>query len=426
MTARFQHIAFYGVCVCLGVISAPLYAQSDDWQNVLPVSPVVKQVLLNSPVAAQAVAQRRALEARADAVQAGNGEFNLRHTQQRRRLNESPTRYSENSFSVERPFRAWGKAGLDADIAAQTRALAEVTQADAMHEASRSLLSRWFDQLRAMADQQLAQQHLQLANQLAQQTQARQRHGEVSQLDAALAKADALRAQAASNAAKAQLAQTTAALRAHYPDLPLPTARTGDFALPAWQDLTLQKPQYLEHNHELRMLRAQAERMRLVGERTNRDRLPDPTLGLFTASDRDGAERIQGVSLTWPLPGAARSAQAQAAYAEALAAQSALRVAQSQWSAHFDAQVALARARLLSASELNEAARTQTEAAQKATLAYTLGEGSMAELIQIQRNAAEQRRDALRQTLDALEVWANLQLDLHLLWDMDDDTPGSR
>ena len=95
-------------------------------------------------------------------------------------------------------------------------------------------------------------------------------------------------------------------------------------------------------------------------------------------------------------------------------------MAQSQWSAHFDAQVALAQARIASAAQLREAARTQTEAAQKAVLAYSLGEGSMAELIQIQRNAAEQRREALRQALDALEVWSNLQLDLHLLWDMDD------
>lgn len=407
------------LALSLGTLQ-PAAAQTRDWQSVLPSEAVAKQILLTHPLANQAQAQRRAIEARADALQAGNGEFNLRHTQQRRRLVEAPTRYSENSFSVERAFRAWGKAGLDADIAAQTRTVAEVTQADAMHEASRSLLIRWFDQLRAMADVQLAQQQLQLADQLAQQTQARYRHGEVSQLDAALAKADALRAQAASRAAKATLAQSTATLRAHYPDLPLPPTLATDIVLPTWENLATQKDHYLEHNHELRLMRAQAQRLQLVGERAQRDRLPDPTIGLFTASERDGAERIQGVSLAWPFPGSARSAQAKAAYEEALAAQSALQVAQSQWSAHFDAQIALAQSRLSSAQELQQAAQTQTDAARKASLAYSLGESGMADLIQIQRNAAEQRRDALRQTLDALEVWANLQLDLHLLWDMDD------
>ena len=396
---------------------------TDDWQRILPAQAIAREVLSSSPVATEALAQRRALEARADAVQAGSAEFNVRYAQQRRRLSEVPTRYNEHNVSVERAFRAWGKAGLDADIAAQTRTLAEITQADAMHEASRSLLSRWFEHLQAMADVQLAEQQRQLAEKLSQQTQARHRHGEVSQLDASLAKADAGRALALTQAAQATLAQTTATLRAHYPALPLPLALTSELTLPALSDLSGQKSTYLEHHHELRLLRAQAERLRIVGERTARDRLPDPTLGLFNASDRDGAERIQGVSLAWPLPGSARSAQAKAAYEDALAAQSALQLAESYWSARFDAQVALVQARLKAAMELRQAARTQTEAAQKASLAYSLGEGSIAELIQIQRYAAEQRRDAQRQALEALAVWSNLQLDLHLLWDMDDTRP---
>ena len=425
MTRRVTQLSASLALLALAV--TPTLAQpaapADDWQRILPPQAVVREVLFHSPVATQAVAQRRALEARADAVQAGSAEFNVRYAQQRRRLNEVATRYNEHNVSVERAFRAWGKAGLDADIAAHTRTLAEVTQADAMHEASRSLLSRWFDHLQAMADVQLAEQQQQLANQLSQQTQARQRHGEVSQLEASLAKADAGRALALTQAAKAVLAQTTASLRAHYPALPLPLALPPEMALPASTDLSGQKSAYLEHHHELRLLRAQAERLRIVGERATRDRLPDPTLGVFNASDRDGAERIQGVSLAWPFPGSARSAQAKAAYEDALVAQSALQLAESHWSAHFDAQVALVQARLQAARELRQAARTQTEAARKASLAYSLGEGSIAELIQIQRNAAEQRRDAQRQALEALTVWSYLQLDLHLLWDMDDATP---
>jgi cobalt-zinc-cadmium efflux system outer membrane protein len=176
----------------------------------------------------------------------------------------------------------------------------------------------------------------------------------------------------------------------------------------------------LEHNHELRWLRADAKRLSLLSERTSRDRLPDPTVGLFTANERDGAERIQGVSIAFPISGSARSAHAQAALQEAIAAEQRLRTAEAQWSAHFDAQAAWVTARLESAWNLQEAARAQNDAAQKAAKAYTLGEYSMAELIQIQRYAAEQSRDAVRHMLDAVEVWANLQLDLHLFWDMDD------
>ena len=124
--------------------------------------------------------------------------------------------------------------------------------------------------------------------------------------------------------------------------------------------------------------------------------------------------------LSIPLPGSARSAQAKAAYEEALAAQSRLQLAQAQWSAAFDAQTALVQARIASAQQLKEAAAAQTDAANKSSKAYSLGEGSMAELIQIQRNAVEQQRDAIRQALLAAQTWANLQLDLHLLWDMDE------
>ena len=69
---------------------------------------------------------------------------------------------------------------------------------------------------------------------------------------------------------------------------------------------------------------------------------------------------------------------------------------------------------------LSEAAQAQSDAAEKAAKAYALGEGSMTDLIQIQRVAAEQRREAQRMQLTALAQWANFQLDLHLLWDLDE------
>ena len=395
-------------------------AASDDWQRLLPPTPVAKQVLQQSPIATQALAERRALEAKADAIAAGSAEFNLRGMQQRRRVSDNPTRFNEHSFTIERPLRAWGKSGLDAEVAAQTRVVADIGQSDAMHEAARALIRRWFELLRAQSDQQLAQQQATLSQQLAQQTQARLRHGEVSQLDVSLAQADLRRTQAVLSQAQAQLLQSRTVLQSHYPPLPLPSDRLPAITLPIPGDLPALKATYLEHNHELRWLRADAKRLSLWSERSARDRWPDPTVGVFTANERDGADRIQGVSIAFPISGGARSAHAQAALQEALAAEQRLRTAESQWSAHFDAQTAWVHARLESAQNLQEAARAQNDAALKANKAYALGEYSMAELIQIQRYAAEQSRDAARQLLDAVEVWAQLQLDLHLFWDMDD------
>ena len=414
-----SHVAWcFGL---LGMCTAwTCQANDTSWLQLLPPEPVARQVLLQSPTASAALAQRRALEARADAIEAGSAEFTLRHNTQRRRVNEAATRYSENSTSLERPIRAWGKSGLDTQIAAQTRTVATIGHADAMHEASRTLIERWFDHLQQRSEHQLAQQQLAFAEQLMRQTQIRFRHGEVSQLDVSLIRADLLRTQSMRDQARAALAQSTAMLQQHYPQLPLPNVDLPTWEWPDTRTLAASKDTYLEHNHELRLLRADAQRLATLSERVHRDRWPDPSVGLFTASDRDGAERIQGVTLSIPLPGSARSAQAKAAYEEALAAQSRLQLAQAQWSAAFDAQTALVQARIASAQQLKEAAAAQTDAANKSSKAYSLGEGSMAELIQIQRNAVEQQRDAIRQALLAAQTWANLQLDLHLLWDMDE------
>ena len=94
--------------------------------------------------------------------------------------------------------------------------------------------------------------------------------------------------------------------------------------------------------------------------------------------------------------------------------------AEQQWGAQFDRLRAGLQARTQAAQALAQAARTQAEAARKAAKAYALGEGSMADLIQIQRVAAEQDRDARRARLDAAEDGALLELDLHRLWDWDE------
>ena len=64
--------------------------------------------------------------------------------------------------------------------------------------------------------------------------------------------------------------------------------------------------------------------------------------------------------------------------------------------------------------------RPELPGAGRSRKAYALGEGSMADLILIQRTAAEQGRDALRARLDAAEDGALLELDLHRLWDWDE------
>ena len=409
----------------LGLWTLAVAAQTPNepaWERWLPAPLAARDALMNSPQTLMALSRRRAVQARADAIAAGPAEFSVRATQQHRRLPLTQERFAETTVALERPIRAWGKAGLDAELAEQTRTLAVIEQADALHEASRALIQRWFDHWRALAEAQLSREQLTLAQQLARQSEARWRHGEVAQLDVALAQADAQRARAVHDQAQAGVAQARAVLTHSYPSLVPPEAWPADAQAPlperVWQDDD--KAQYLQLHHELRLLHADAQRLQVTAQRVTRERWPDPSLGVFSSRERDGAERVTGVMLSLPLPGAARSAQASAAHADALAAQQRVQWAEQQWGAQFDRLRAGLQARTRAAQALTEAARTQAQAASKAAKAYALGEGSMADLIQIQRTAAEQGRDALRARLDAAEDGALLELDLHRLWDWDE------
>ena len=96
-------------------------ASDPRWQVWLPATSAAREALMQSPLAQAALSRQRAQQARADALAAGPNEFSVRTTQQQRRLPLTQERFAETTVVLERPLRAWGKAGLDAELAEQTR-----------------------------------------------------------------------------------------------------------------------------------------------------------------------------------------------------------------------------------------------------------------------------------------------------------------
>jgi len=121
----------------------------------LPAEAAVKDALLGSPLMQAARAKKEAGTARAKGIESGTAEFTLRSTSQRRREVAAATPLHESMVSIERPVRFWGKRGMDADLATQTQAFADIEYADAMHEGARELMRFWFAYLRALADQKM-------------------------------------------------------------------------------------------------------------------------------------------------------------------------------------------------------------------------------------------------------------------------------
>jgi outer membrane protein TolC len=406
--------------LALACLASAAPAQSlQDW---LPSTAQVAPVLQATPLIQSARARQAAQLQRADGLEAGSGEWTLRLNQQQRRVRDPQERFAETTLALERPVRLWGKAGLDAQMAGQDREVARIGLADALHEASRQLLTLWFGGLRARLDLDSAERELQLAHELDRQARVRLRQGDISSLDARLAEAELQRSQASVRLAQAELARHNAQLQRLYPGLPEPRWPQADPSdpepLPGEFAAALQD--FLAHHHELNLRRAEVRRQQQLAERVERDRWPDPTVGVYTARERAGAEQLVGVLVAMPLSGTYRASQARAVLAESRMQKEQLQQLERQLSADFEARWLQLGHQQQALSALRTAAATQRQAADKSLLAYTMGEHSMTELIQNRRLANEHQLASRRLQLDSLLTRAQIELDAHRLWDMDD------
>ena len=393
----------------------------------LPAEAAVKDALLSSPLMQAARAKKEAGTARAKGIDSGTAEFTLRSTSQRRREVATGVPLHESMVSIERPVRFWGKRGMDADLASQTQAFADIEYADAMHEGARELMRFWFAYLRALADQKNAVTTFDLATKMQRLTQVQLKHGEISQLDAELANAELERITSARSVADAQLASSASAFRQRYADMVLPTHMPAGLRLEASAQLpALTEPmvqmrqEFLDKNHELNMMRVDAQRLRLAADRASRDRLPDPTVGVFSGRERAGAETISGVMFSMPFPSASRFHHATAMVADAQTASDKVRLAEQQLGAMFDSMFIQFQHKRTAADNLKSAAQRQALAAEKSVKAYTLGEGSLSDVLLIARMASDNLNAAQRMQLEVVELLALIRLDLHQMWDFDE------
>lgn len=392
----------------------------------LPAEITVKEALLASPLMQAARSKKEANAARAKSIDAGAAEFVLRSTFQHRRDVAAGTQLQESMVTIERPVRAWGKRSMDADLAAQTQAVADIEYADAMHEGSRELMRLWFTYLRALVDQKNAQTTFELATRMQRLTQSQLKQGEISQRDAELAHAELERITAARSVAQAQLASSALAITRRYASMvlpvqmPVPLRLEGSVQLPELtESIAEMRHAFLEKNHELNMMRLDAQRLRLAAERVSRDRLPDPTVGVFSGRERSGAETISGVMFSIPFPGASRFHHASALMADAQTASDKVQLAEQQLGAAFENLWIQYQHKRIAVVNLRSAAQRQAVAAEKSVKAYTLGEGNLSEVLLNARMASDNLNAAERMQLEILELLALIRLDLHQIWDFD-------
>ena len=412
-----------GYSLLLIVLLASLPAMAAETSASYPDLPppaAVESALRNSPDVLAAQAGIKVGEAVRQRLQAGEHEVTARLMGQRRSVNPSE-RYREWDAGLERAIRLPGKAALDGKLGDVELARSQTLYGDALHETGRVLLKAWFvwNKERAQAQQWSEQAEL-LKNQ-AEIVAKRVRAGDAPRLERDIAEAAVAQAESALH--QARLRQQVAAneLGQRFPAVPLPAALPVSVPQPLQQGLEYWQEEILKHNHELGVARSEAALGRLHSERSSADKLPDPTIGLRFAGERDSSERIVGLHVSMPFPGGARSARADEG--RALAEMAAQREAAILRKVTAEAvnSFAAAEAAYGGWQSAQSAADKMRGNAELMARAYALGEMGLPEVLTARRQALEANLAAALARLDAAETRYRLLLDAHQLWPLDAD-----
>lgn len=128
-------------------------------------------------------------------------------------------------------------------------------------------------------------------------------------------------------------------------------------------------------------------------DRARADRIPDPTLGVFKASEAGGRERITGISFSIPITGVVRSANSKKSVAARSMARYEFELAERELNADIAADMSIARGAYESSLMAADGAAAMQETARLTQRAHSLGEADLASLL----------------------------IDAHLVWDLEND-----
>lgn len=356
----------------------------------------------------------------AQALSAGPHEWALRLQAQRRQMQDGGSPSREWQAHLERPLRINGKAALDTQLGDTERELARALLGEARHESARALAELWIGELAARRREALAAAQVGLAEANLAAVQKRRRAGDAALLDEQQARADLGEAQREQALARTVLAKARAALSTRFgAELPADAAlgEVGEPALPeaAWH------ARVMDESDAIKARDAELRRARLTAARARADRVADPVVGVFTASEARGNERLLGLSLTLPLGGTHREQQSLRMAREADMAEAALEQlrrevdlqAREAWA---DAEGSRERWRLS-----RETARLAGENARLVQRAYALGEADLQTLLSARRQAALGMTAALEAQAEGLRAQARLLIDAHQVWDLEHD-----
>ncbi len=410
------HTVTAAVGVACLALAWPLSAQAQTAAADLPSTEQALAAIDQDPTVLQA---RRAVQVATHSAAmraAGPHEWTVGATGQRRRIDGSGST-TEWSAQVERPIRIGGKAALDRDIGEAGLRQARAELAAARQGAARVLADQWLDWLAARQSRARLQEQVGFAEASLKAVETRRKAGDASLLEVGVAQSDVAEAKRQASLAAAAEARAQVSLRVRYPQLaqvapalsePLALERTEG----QWRE------RILAVSAKVRAAQEALRKAEATGARARADRLPDPTLGVFTASEAFRSERVVGLSLSIPLGGTYR---AQAALEAAQLAEVA-RAGVDRETREIEVEVATQVAEAVSSLErwrlAEQATAAAGDAARLTQRAYTLGEADLQTLLLVRRQSLDTVNAAASARADALRARYRLLIDAQLLWEL--------
>lgn len=400
----------------IALLAGSVHAAPPATPGLLPTD-IARPLIDRDPEVAAARATREIAQYDATLTRASPYEWNAKASAQRRSVDPG-TRYSEWNVGLEHTLRLPGKARADRAIAAATIHEGEARFGEALHATARELLDLWLGWTEGEQMVLLAAGQVAAARENLDSVEKRVKAGDAARLDAGIARAELGEQQRAANDARTAAAVAWAKLHARFPDLPRSFPEVPEPMAPEGEAQAL-RARIVAQSDELKISGALLAKAQAHTARARAERIPDPTLGVFTSSEVGGRERLTGLTLTIPIPGAIRKGRADKALYTAEVSRQDLELKKRALDAGISATLAAASGAYESWQIAQGSATAMRENGQLMQRAYTLGEADLQALLTARRQAATAAQGALAAKVAAARAYYALLVDAHLVWDMD-------
>ncbi len=405
--------------LCFAALAIPAYAQELAPRSPagLPPTELVQPWLQQDPNVQAALSDIEAAVHSAGMLRVSPNEWNATYSTQRRRYASAPES-NERTAQLERTIRLPNKRLLDRKLANAETQLADAGYGDALQTAAHDFVELYTQWAGAVRARELMQEQITFGEESLRVVRLRQRAGDASTLEVNAIEADAAEIRRRMSNAISEERKALASLKIRFPGAdvkPLALAEPGNIEEP--EDVW--KARILAISDPLKRAQIQLDQAELTASRARADRLPDPTVGVFAASEAYSNEKIVGFSLSVPIPGRYRNHQ----LGFALNKVNTARAMRDRQQRLVEMEVAETYADAIGNYErwrlAEESAAKTRESANLTQRAYSLGEVDLQTLLLSRRQAVEAADSALDARVSALKSYNTLLVDAHLIWGLE-------